>query len=132
MLNLIKSFVSPMAFTTLLAVLSLILADSVFGVLVSLRNGDFNLSKLPRFVETSLLPYIGGLLVLALFSYSNTALGALFFTTTTTVTAKFLADIVTKATQLFSGIQIQSPITVAQPKTTPAPVTPTSETVLGQ
>jgi hypothetical protein len=99
---------------TLETVLGLILADFIFGVLLSIRNGNFNFSKLPQFMETSLVPYIGGLLVLALFSNVNSELGALFFTIAATITAKFLADIVTKAGQLFSGLQIQSPVTVTK------------------
>lgn len=63
-------------------------------------------------METSLVPYIGGLLVLALFSNANAELGALFFTIAATITVKFIADITSKTTQLFNGfqIQIQSPI----------------------
>ena len=104
---------------TLETVLGLILADFIFGVLLSMRNKNFSFSKLHEFVETSLVPYIGGLLVLALFSSVNTELGALFFTIAATITAKFLADIVTKAGQLFNGLQIQSPITVGQAQSAP-------------
>ena len=43
-------------------------------------------------METSLIPYIGGLLVSALFSNANAELGALFFTIAATITVKFLAD----------------------------------------
>ncbi|WP_088185872.1 hypothetical protein [Desulfosporosinus sp. FKA] len=100
---------------TLETVLGLILADFIFGVLLSLRNSSFSFSKLPQFVETSLVPYIGGLLVLAVFSNVNAELGTLFFTIAATISAKFLADIVTKAGQLFNGLQIQSPVTVAKP-----------------
>ena len=102
---------------TLETVPGLILADFIFGVLLSLRNKNFSFSKLPQFVETSLVPYIGGLLVLALFSNVNTELGALFFTIAATITAKFLADIVTKAGQLFNGLQVQSPVAVSKPET---------------
>ena len=102
---------------TLETVLGLILADFIFGVLLSMRNKNFSFSKLPEFVETSLVPYIGGLLVLALFSNVNTELDALFFTIAATITAKFLADIVTKVGQLFSGLRIQSPLTVSKPET---------------
>jgi hypothetical protein len=125
MLEIIKSFVAPAALTTLEAVLALVLADFIFGILVSLRAGTFSASKLPQFIQTSLLPYSGGLLVLAMFSGTNTALVALFFTTAATVTVKFVADIVAKATQLFSGVQIVSPITVAPvaPAPAEAPVT---------
>ena len=118
---------------TLETVLGLILADFIFGVLLSMRNKNFSFSKLPEFVETSLVPYIGGLLVLALFSNVNTELGALFFTIAATITAKFLADIVTKAGQLFSGLQIQSPVTVSKsdskPETKQVPATNTSSEV---
>lgn len=72
-------------------------------------------------MQTSLIPYIGGLLVLALFSKANAELVALFFTIAATVTVKFLADITAKAGQLFSGIQIQSPIAVNKNKVQPAP-----------
>ena len=116
MLHIIQSFVGPKVLVTLETVLGLILADFIFGVLLSLRNGNFSFSKLPRFVETSLVPYIGGLLVLALFSNVNAELSALFFTIAATITAKFLADIVAKAGQLFNGLQIQSPIAVVQPQ----------------
>ena len=116
MLHIIQSFMAPKVLVTLETVLGLILADFIFGVLVSLRNGNFSFSKLPRFVETSLAPYIGGLLVLALFSNVNAELGVLFFTIAATITAKFLADFVAKAAQLFNGLQIQSPITLVQPQ----------------
>lgn len=116
MVALLASYVAPKVLATLGTVLGIILADFVFGILVSLRNGNFQVSKLPQFVETSLIPYIGGLLALALFSNVNAELGALFFTIAATITVKFLADITTKVTQLFSGIQIQlqSPIAVNQ------------------
>ncbi len=112
--TILSSIVDTKVLATLETVLGLILADFILGVLVSLRNGNFSASKLPQFVQTSLIPYIGGLLVLGLFSNANAELGALFFTIAATITVKFLADITTKATQLFSGfqIQIQSPINV--------------------
>lgn len=123
--TMLNSLVNQKVVATLGTVLSLVLVDFVFGVLASLRNGNFSLSKLPQFVETSLIPYIGGLLALALFSNTNAELGALFFTIAATITVKFLVDITTKATQLFSGIQIQiqSPINVT-PAVQPQPVTP--------
>lgn len=121
MLHLIQSFMGTNILITLETVLGLILADFIFGVLLSLRNGNFNFSKLPQFVQTSLIPYIGGLLILALFSNANAELGTLFFTIAATITVKFLADIVSKASQLFSGIQIQSPVTVAKSDSKPQP-----------
>lgn len=119
MLNIISAFFAPNVLLTLGTTLGLILADFVFGVFVSLRNGNFRFSKLPQFIQTSLLPFAGGLFVLALFSKVNGELGALYFTIAATVTAKFLADIVSKANQLFNGLQIQSPITVLKPQSLP-------------
>jgi hypothetical protein len=124
MLSLLKSFLAPNALTTLEGVLALVLADFIFGVLVSLRQGTFKFAKLPQFIQTSLLPYSGGLLLLALFSTTNTELETLFFTVAATVTAKFLADIVSKVGTLFAGVTIQSPIAVikSDPEPQPEPV----------
>ncbi|WP_407311987.1 hypothetical protein [Desulfosporosinus sp. SB140] len=129
MLSFIQSLIATNVLITLETVLGLIFAYFIFGVLLSLRNSNFNFSKLPQFVETSLVPYIGGLLVLALFSNANVELGALFFTIAATITAKFLADIVTKAGQLFNGLQIQSPVTVAKADVLPQPAPAQQEPV---
>ncbi len=111
--SFLGNFMSAQEAVALVGVLCLVLADFVLGVLTSLRSGTFNLSKLPQFIETSLVPYVGGLLVLAFFSSVNTTLEVLFFSVTATITAKFLADITAKGSQLFSGVELQSPITVA-------------------
>jgi len=123
LISLLSTFMTVQVAITLSTVLSLVLADFILGVLASFRSGTFSLSKLPMFMETSLVPYLGGLLVLAFFSSANTELGVLFFTVAATVSAKFLADITAKVSQLFSGVQIQSPITVTAP-VKEAPVTP--------
>ena len=127
---MLQTFMAPKVLVTLETVLGLILAEFIFGVLVSLRSGNFSLSKLPQFVQTSLIPYIGGLLVLALFSNANAELGALFFTIAATITVKFLADITAKAAQVFDGIQIQSPITVTPVVKPVSPVTDASTNTL--
>lgn len=120
LMTLLGAFMAPKVLTTLATILGLILADTVLGILLSLKQGKFAWSKLGQFMASNLFPYAGGLLVLALFSSSNTALATLFFTIAATTSVKFLADIGTKASQLFSGISFQSPIEVV-PKPTPAP-----------
>lgn len=117
LISLLGNFMAAKVATVLVGVLCLVIADFVLGVLTSFRSGTFKLSKLPQFMETSLVPYVGGLLVLAFFSSTNTALEVLFFSVTATITAKFLADITAKVTQLFNGVQIQSPITVTSATT---------------
>lgn len=108
------SLMAPKVLATLETVLGLILADFIFGVLVAFKNRAFSASKLAQFVQTNLIPYMGALLLLALFSNSNTELEALFFTIAAVVTVKFLADIKDKVSQIFGGlnIQIQSPISL--------------------
>lgn len=121
--HFLSSFMSAQVATALIAVLCLVLADFLFGVFTSLRAGTFVFSKLPQFMETSLVPYIGGLLVLAFFSSINTELSVLFFGIAATVTAKFIADITVKVGQLFSGVELHSPITV----NSAAPAAPATE-----
>lgn len=120
LVNLLSTFMSAQVGIALCTVLGLVLADFILGVLGSFRNGNFSFSKLPQFMETSLVPYMGGLFVLALFSSANTELAVLFYSISATVTAKFLADITAKVTQLFNGISIQSPITISSPPASPA------------
>lgn len=48
--------------------LAFILVDTIFGVLLSIKNKTFNISDLPKFISTAVLPYIGGLVILAIFA----------------------------------------------------------------
>jgi hypothetical protein len=84
-------------------------------------------------METSFIPYVGGLLILALFTgYSQ--IQTVFFSITAAIGLKFIADIFSKITQLFSSlcIQIQSPIKLDAPAlpenqaVSPLSATPTS------
>jgi hypothetical protein len=113
LITILSTFMTVQVAIALCTVLGLVMVDFILGVMESFRSGNFSFSKLPQFMETSLVPYMGGLLVLALFSTTNTELTVLFYSISATVTAKFLADITLKVTQLFNGISIQSPITVS-------------------
>jgi hypothetical protein len=128
LMGILSTLMTIQVMTTLGTVCGLVMADFVLGVLASFRSGTFKLSKLAQFMETGLVPYVGGLLVLALLSSANVTLATLFFTIAATVSAKFLADITAKVSQLFNGVQIQSPITVSSTSTTApakeAPVAP--------
>jgi hypothetical protein len=121
---LLSTFMTVQVAVTLSTVLGLVLADFILGVMDSLRGGTFQFSKLAQFMETSLVPYLGGLLVLAFFSSVNTELSVLFFGIAATISAKFLADITAKVGQLFNGISIQSPITMASTVADPAKEAP--------
>ena len=108
---LLGAFMAPKVIIALGGVLALILVNLVLGVLFSIKTNTFDVRKLPQFLETNLLPYIGGLLVLALFSNMDPALSVLFFTISAAVYAKFLANIKDQLVQLFGGLSVVVPIT---------------------
>lgn len=115
------AFMAPKVLVALGTVLGLILGDTLLGVFVAIKNGEFSFSKLAQFVQSSLIPYLGGLLVLALFSNSNAELSAIFFTIAAAITAKFVADIISKTSTLFGGLNIQFQSPIAVKKNDPAP-----------
>lgn len=79
--------------------LGLILVDVVLGILVSITQKTFDPRKLPSFLQSSILPYVGSLMILALASWIP-AMQALFFAATAAVSVKFLADIKDKIVQM--------------------------------
>jgi hypothetical protein len=104
--------VSTAIFTVLGSIIALVLADALFGIILSIKAGKFDVRKLPQFLATNLLPYAGGLLVLALTSlfagdYSTQVI-AIFGAAALVTGAKFVAEIIDKATQIFGKLEIPS------------------------
>ena len=97
-------------FAALGAIIAPILLDTLLGIILSLKAGTFNLRKLPQFLATNLLPYVGGLLVLALTAYIagdyTAQIAALFYAAAAATAAKFLAEIKDKVLQIFGKINI--------------------------
>ena len=92
--------------TALLIVLAGILVDTAFGIWLSLKDKKFDIRILPQFLATSVLPYVGGLVVLAFIAYYvGKPFEYLFFAVAMAVLAKYLAEIKDKIRQLF-GIEI--------------------------
>lgn len=114
-MSLLGSFMAPKVIIALGGVLALILANLVLGVLLAIKMNTFDVRKLPQFLETNLLPYIGGLLILALFSNMDPTLSVLFFTISAAVYAKFLANIKDQLVQLFGGVSVVVPVTPVVP-----------------
>lgn len=85
----------------LLTVLAIIALDTVLGILASLKQGEFNFRELPRFLQTSILPYIGGLLILGLVSMLSLEIAAIFYAAVAATSAKFLAEVKDKVVVLF-------------------------------
>lgn len=101
----------------LVGVLGLVGADWLLGVLGALRNGTFSVSALPRQLESTVLPVVGSLTVLAFLQstvstqYSGWLAGG-FTAAVAAYAPKAVLDIVNKVEALLPG------------STTPAPAPP--------
>lgn len=97
-------------FAALGAILVIILLDTLLGVILSIRAGTFDVRKLPQFMVTNLLPYAGGLLILALAGWVagdySTQLLAIFYAAAAATAAKFIAEIKDKAVQIFGELNV--------------------------
>jgi len=87
---------------SLLVVLSSIILDMLMGVCIGIKNGNFSLSTLPKFLASNVVPYIGGLIILAVFANYISEIEYLFYTGVGLVTVKFSKEaLVDKLTKLF-------------------------------
>ena len=96
----------PTLVTLLIVCVGLAVLDWLCGILVGLKTGTFALNRLPNQLRTTVLPYIGGLLVLAvaqtlgsvsgLPSGVSESLTGLFVGASATVIGGCLHDIVIK------------------------------------
>ena len=90
-------------FTVLVYVVVAIFVDALFGAILAIKVGEFNFKELPRFVGTNILPYVLGLLVLALVAeYQGAVFQYLFYTTALLVVARYIAKVKEKISVLFS------------------------------
>lgn len=80
----------------LLITLGLIGLDTLLGWLGALVKGQWDWHKVSRYVETAVLPYIGGLLALAVLSVLQPDTTPAFYTTAAATDVKLVADIVAK------------------------------------
>ena len=87
-----------------LVVIATILVDTVLGILRTFKadQPNFDLRILPKFLAENVLPYVGGLLVLAVAaSFVSEAFGVIFYGSAATVFVKYLAEIRDKILVLF-------------------------------
>lgn len=87
--------------SVLVTVLAIIMIDTVLGILVSIKNGEFDIRKVPRFLATNVLPYIGGLLILALGSTASIELATIYYGAAAATSVKFIAEIKDKVKEIF-------------------------------
>jgi len=96
----------PKILWTLLAVLTLIVVKILLAWIIAWRDGEFDVREAPRFIVTNVLPYIAGLLVLALPSLWHEDLAAIYFAGVGIVSLKYIAEIKDKFQELF-GVEIK-------------------------
>lgn len=78
---------------TLLAALAVIVVDTLIGIVRAVAAGDFDVRYLPKFLQTAVLPYVGSMLILAVFSVFIAEIKALLMISAGFVIPKFLAEI---------------------------------------
>lgn len=64
---MVNLFMDPKVLTTLGTALGLVLLDLLLGIILSIKQGNFDVRKLPQFLTSGVLPYVGSLMMLALF-----------------------------------------------------------------
>lgn len=83
----------PIIVNTVLIALVVILADALLGIIRAISRGEFDVRKLPQFLQSSVLPYAGSLVVLAVFSLWVSEIKVLLMACAGFTTAKYLAEI---------------------------------------
>jgi hypothetical protein len=66
-----------------------IIADTLLGWLFAFIKGEFDIREAPRFLQTSILPYVGSLLIVAVLAYLDSVYMPVFVVITGIITAKF-------------------------------------------
>lgn len=92
-------------FVPLLIVLALIVLDVASGAILAISRREFDVRKLPDFLRQSVLPYVGGLVILAVGSTFSPEVNALYVASVAAASGKFLAEIKDKWTGLFGNTQ---------------------------
>jgi hypothetical protein len=101
---------TPAMVDAMLGVLLLTVADIALGIIGAIAKGEFDFGKLPSFLRQTVLPYVGGLLILGVVATAgglkvgdtdvSGALVALYFASAAFVAAKLLKDVAAKVAGL--------------------------------
>lgn len=87
------------AFVVLAAAIAM---DTVLGVILAIKHKEFEISFLPGFLANGILPYVGGLGVVALGAhFVGQPFEGIFFAAGAMVIAKYIAEIGGKLKELF-------------------------------
>jgi len=95
--SIIKLFAENSAiFYSLLTCLGFIFCDTLLGYAKAWKEGNFDLSLAPKFLVSNIFPYIGALIILALFSLFIEDMISLFYIAVGLVMVKFGKEIITE------------------------------------
>lgn len=113
----------PKILWTLLGVLTLIVVKTLLTWIIAWRDEKFDIREAPRFVVTQVLPYMAGLLVLALPSIWHPDLLAIYLAGAAVVALKYLAEIKDRFQALFDvrldGPEVQGVTSKVDPAALP-------------
>jgi hypothetical protein len=99
-LIVIRDLIAGNAF---LGICMLIVLDTIFGILVAVKKGEFDLQKIANYLAKSVAPYIGGLGILYIASFVNGEIKTLFALSAGAAGVQFLAQIKAKLVSLFAS-----------------------------
>ena len=103
-IGVVEDMISPETgvwWSFLVAVVAIAL-DTVMGILVSLYKKEFDPRLLPQFLITGVLPFIGGLLVLAILAYYiEVPFVGMFYASAAAIAGKYSIDVWDKLKLLF-------------------------------
>lgn len=83
-----------------IVVVFLIAIDTLFGWILAISRGEFEISKAPQFLRTNVLPYAGPLMLLAIGAMALDSIKVIYFPSAASAGASFISDIVDKARSL--------------------------------
>lgn len=75
-MDYINQFIALVNGVKLTTVIALVIIDFILGILVALKEGTFQLSKIANFLNTSVLYYIGGYFLLGMAATCEPGFGA--------------------------------------------------------
>jgi hypothetical protein len=94
--NIVNQYLSLVGGWKVLTIFILIVADTLLGVGLAVKNREFAWSKIANFLDTSVLMMFGGYLVLGIVGMAETSLQAAVPVSLALIDTKLIADIVNK------------------------------------
>lgn len=98
-------------FHAMLVVIALIGIDTLLGWIVALSKGQFTFAKAGQYLETKILPYVGGLVVLAIVVQMYPQAGIALPVSYVAVAAKVAKDIIEKVSAVGISVNFNNPPT---------------------